>query len=418
MPNFIKSEKLFLIFLFAFNFLFRLFRIQAPAESFLNEKYYILPAARDILLGFGDTKPITPPSPLGKLLFASSIKLFGDNPFGWRILPVLFTAALVILTYFLAKEIFKNRAIATTAGILLTFEAALFVHSRSADPEVFLVTFIILSMIFVWKVCSENKLIWTVSAGVSSGLALTIKPQASLAIVAGLVTILFLAKEKLRSRILSTFLILIISSFIYLIAYLPVFQKSGISGYILLHQNIKQYHTQYWPENYYKVMSQSEYGPRLPQFNQYLRYPITWLKNPKILYFEKGIDSKKRLVLFTFNPMIFFPAIGAFLFGLVLAINRRDLRIVFLLLTASFFYFPYLFSSLYKPLTYPPYYLLSSFPLLIILLSYLLDFVRKKARFIFIVYLVLVVVTFAAYYPLLAALPVTYDYFHFLTGLT
>src|SRR3990167_9690190 len=136
MPNFIKSEKLFLIFLFAFNFLFRLFRIQAPAESFLNEKYYILPAARDILLGFGDTKPITPPSPLGKLLFAFSIKLFGDNPFGWRILSVIFATISVIITYFLAKEITNNKTVAKIASLLLTFEFAFFVHSRTADPEV------------------------------------------------------------------------------------------------------------------------------------------------------------------------------------------------------------------------------------------------------------------------------------------
>ena len=414
MSRFFKSEKTFLVFLSVFNLVLRAARLNSPPEPFLNEKYFILPAVRSILQGLGDKMPVTPPSPIGKLIFTASIKIFGDNPIGWRIMPILFTTASVILTYFLAKEIFKNRAIATTVSILLTFETAVFVHSRSMDPEAIFVTFVLLSLFFSWKLITENKIKWIFYTGISFGLSLTVKPQALLTMIAISITLFFFSKSK---RLLSISLIFLLPMFVYLAIYTPLLKGRGITGFITLHQQMYQYHTNYWPKNYYQVMSQTEYGPRMPQIDSYMRNPILWLKNPKLPYFERNISDQKQAVIYTYNPLIFFPAIGAFLLGLVLAVKKKDQGIIFLLITTSFFYFPYLISSLYKPLTYPPYYLLSGLPPLVILLSYFIDVVRKKARFIFIVYLVIVVVTFAVYYPLLSALPVNYDYFHLFTGL-
>lgn len=414
MPRFLKSEKTFLIFLSVFNIVLRTFRLNSPTEPFLNEKYFILPAVRSILEGLGDKMPLTPPSPLGKLIFAASIKIFGDNPFGWRIMPVLFTTASVILIYFLAKEIFKNRIVATTASLLLTFETAIFVHSRSMDPEAIFVTFVLLSLFFSWKLITESKMKWIFYTGISFGLSLAVKPQALLPLIAIGIAVFFFSKS---NRLLSFSLIFLLATFVYLAIYAPLLKEKGIAGFFGLHLQMYQYHTNYWPKNYYQVMSQTEYGPRMPQINSYMRYPILWLKNPKLPYFERNISSQKQAVIYTYNPLILFPAIGAFLLGLVFAFKKRDQGIIFLLITASFFYFPYLLSSLYKPLTYPPYYLLSGIPFLIILLSYFTDFIRQKKRFIPIVYLALVAATFVIYYPLLTAMTMPYWYFQLLTGL-
>jgi len=417
MSRFPKSETIFLSFLVIFNLVLRIVRLDKPPVPYLNEKYFILPAVRDILKGLGDTQPITPPSPLGKLLFAFSIKMFGDNPLGWRILSVIFATISVIITYFLAKEITDNKTVAKIAAILLTFEFAFFVHSRSADPEALVITFVLLSLLFAWKIISNYQLRWTIASGLSLGLAIAIKPQAFLIIIAVILAILILLGTQFRKRIYLSFLILFISGCIYLVIYLPVFQKGGIMGFVTLHQAILQYHTQYWPQNYYQVMSQSEYGPRLPQFNKYLRQPITWLQNPKIVYFEQNTQDKKQVVLFTFHPAIFFPTTAIFLLALLLQFRKKDRKIIFLLLVASSAYFPYLLSSLYKPLTYPPYYFLSSLPPLIILLSFFLCWLWHKAKMLLVIYLIIVVVLFIIYYPLLTAIPIDYQYFQSISSL-
>src|SRR6187551_477548 len=64
-----------------------LVRLTVPTTPFFDEVHY-LPAARAILALSHPANPEHPP--LGKELLALGIALFGDRPFGWRIMPVLF----------------------------------------------------------------------------------------------------------------------------------------------------------------------------------------------------------------------------------------------------------------------------------------------------------------------------------------
>ncbi len=410
-------ETLFLLSLAIFNILLRVFRIDQPPVSFLNEKYYILPAVRDILSGLGDTKPITPPSPLGKLFFAYSIKILGDNPFGWRILPAVFTSVSAVLVYFLAKSIFKNKWLAAVASLLFTFETATFVHSRSADPEAIVVTFVLLALIFAWKAIAHPRPLAYILCGIFFGLAVIIKPQAFLMLFSSLLSIMLFAKTNLLKKITSTSTISLIAMAIYVVGFAAILKIENFQSFLKLHKDATNYHTRYWPQNYYRAFEKSEYAKRLPEFNEFILYPATWLKDPKIPYFEMDIDGKKQVVLFIFNPAIFYPAIATFIIGTILAFKSKDSRLTFLLFTASSAYFPYLASSFYKPLTYPPYYLLFGLPSLIILLSYFLDIVRKRIKLVFIIYLLVAIAVFVLYYPLLVAISTEYFYFNLLTGL-
>jgi len=63
-------------------------------------------------------------------------------------------------------------------------------------------------------------------------------------------------------------------------------------GFVNLHQRIWVYHTQYWPQNYFEQFKKSDYDHRISEIDKYYRYPINWLKNPQIPYFEKNVDNK------------------------------------------------------------------------------------------------------------------------------
>ena len=56
--------------------------------------------------------------PLGKGIIALGIRLFGFNPFGWRIMGALFGIAMLPLLYVFSKHIFKRTRYAAFATVL------------------------------------------------------------------------------------------------------------------------------------------------------------------------------------------------------------------------------------------------------------------------------------------------------------
>ena len=87
--------------------------------------------------------------PLGKLLMAIPILIFGMSPFAFRIMGALAGLAMIPVIYILAKRLFRNRKWALLAGILMTFDSFHFAHTRMATVDSFLVLFILLSALFM-----------------------------------------------------------------------------------------------------------------------------------------------------------------------------------------------------------------------------------------------------------------------------
>ena len=56
--------------------------------------------------------------PLGKVFISLGVRMFGMNPFGWRIIGVLFGIGMIPFMYFFGRRLFKNR---TWAAGALTF---------------------------------------------------------------------------------------------------------------------------------------------------------------------------------------------------------------------------------------------------------------------------------------------------------
>lgn len=87
--------------------------------------------------------------PLGKLLIAAGIAIFGMNPFGWRCVGTLIGVLMVPAIYLLAKRIFKETKYAFFASFLFTFDFMHFVQTRIATIDVYGVFFIILMYYFM-----------------------------------------------------------------------------------------------------------------------------------------------------------------------------------------------------------------------------------------------------------------------------
>jgi len=121
-----------------------LMRLSTPATMFYDEGYYV-PAAKAILVGAPNPNPEAPP--LGKLLIAVAIKAAGDTPFGWRIAGsvcgALTLTAVFLWTYLLTRD-FQIACIAAALTLLNNF---LFVMSRVAMMDAFLVFFLLWGLV-------------------------------------------------------------------------------------------------------------------------------------------------------------------------------------------------------------------------------------------------------------------------------
>lgn len=97
---------------------------------------------RDII--YENTHP-----PLGKTIIALGIKLFGMNPFGWRIMGTLFGAALIPLMYIMAKRFFKDSFWAFFCAFLMMFDFMHFAQTRLATIDSYTVFFVMLMFYFM-----------------------------------------------------------------------------------------------------------------------------------------------------------------------------------------------------------------------------------------------------------------------------
>jgi dolichyl-phosphate-mannose-protein mannosyltransferase len=119
----ISPEVLILVFILLIGFAIRFWRLWDPNSYIYDESYYARYA--NMLLGgqpFMDVHPL-----VGELLISLGIVCFGNNSFGWRIVPLLCGMAVIILTYFVASKLFKNTRIGLLASFLVSIDGLMIV---------------------------------------------------------------------------------------------------------------------------------------------------------------------------------------------------------------------------------------------------------------------------------------------------
>ena len=117
-----------------------LWKVNNPPALYYDESQYV-DAARAFLADAPNPNPEAPP--LGKLLVAVSIKTLGDNPVGWRAIGATFGSLTLVGTFLWAFLLLHDYALAFTAALLTLLNNFLFVMSRIAMMDIFLVGFLI-----------------------------------------------------------------------------------------------------------------------------------------------------------------------------------------------------------------------------------------------------------------------------------
>jgi dolichyl-phosphate-mannose--protein O-mannosyl transferase len=115
------------------------------SETYFDEIYYVR-AAEDYI-NFREPYEWTHP-PLGKLIITASILIFGYNPFGWRVMGVIFATLMIPVIYIFGKNLFGTRIGAFTSAFLLMFDFMHFTMGRIATVDTYVVFFSLTSHFF------------------------------------------------------------------------------------------------------------------------------------------------------------------------------------------------------------------------------------------------------------------------------
>ena len=86
--------------------------------------------------------------PLGKLIEATGVALFGEIPFGWRIMGVVFGTLMVPLMYLLGKKLFGTWIGGFSAAFLFSFDFMHFTMARIGTVDTYVVFFSLVSQLF------------------------------------------------------------------------------------------------------------------------------------------------------------------------------------------------------------------------------------------------------------------------------
>lgn len=149
-------------------------RLSTPPAPYFDEIHYV-PAARALLEGSEWLNREHPP--LGKILLALGMAVFGDNALGWRIMPAL---AGTLALYAAMRALWHaghDRFGTIACGVLLASGGFLYVQSRIAMLDVFMAAFL---MVALWQLAAAVRQPETgrrrlIMAGVALGLSLASK---------------------------------------------------------------------------------------------------------------------------------------------------------------------------------------------------------------------------------------------------
>lgn len=128
--------------------------------------------------------------PLGKTLISIGIAIFGMNPFGYRIMCLLFGTLMVPTIYLFALRLTNKTSYATLAGVLLSTEFMHYTLSRIATIDIIVAFFVLCMFYGVYAFIQEEKRIYLLMSGVASAFGVATKWTACYALL-GLAIIIF-----------------------------------------------------------------------------------------------------------------------------------------------------------------------------------------------------------------------------------
>ena len=365
--------------------------------------------------------------PMGKNLIALSVRLFGMTPFAWRLPGTLFGVLMIPLLYFFAREMFKSNNFALFAAFIFTFDFMRFAQTRLATIDTY-VTFFVIAMFFCMymyiKGLDKNSLTKSLVllglCGAAMGLAIASKWQGVYAAI-GLPILFFPALYKLyytnKRQAIITFascfgLFIALPLVIYMLSYIPFVRASG-GVYYVFDEELWQvvpaggafriiWSNQLRMFGYHAgdVLLETH-----PFSSDWWEWPL--MIRPLWLYVTRLPSGLSQGMSTLGNPAVWWFGIFATFFAAYMLVKKhgKEYNLIFLFVAYAVQFVPWMFIS---RITFI-YHYFPSVPFVVLIITWFFKNHVKDRRVIF-AYVVIVVVLFVVFYPVLAGVPISTDF--------
>ena len=388
----------------------RIVWLSLPQGSLIFDETYYVNAAR-VILGWHvqagapyagspiGLDPNTEHPPLGKLLMALSMVVFGDNGLGWRLPSVIAGMVALVAVYQIVRSAGESARLALLAVGFLAFENLTLVHGRIGTLDMLVLAPILVG---AWLALRGR---WA-AAGAATGIGMLMKLTALYGLLALLIMLaLALWATWRRQRRLR------LSDLRPTVVALIAFSIVTIGGLWLLDVRFSSYanpieHLRHMIE-YGADLARGVVGPGSCPGND--SYPWQWLFNEcQMSYLRVDVTVKAGDTILSIHPSIDFRGamnpilIGslpiAFLFTGWLAWKRRSRLAAWSIVWAAASYVPYVALALLSQRVTYLYYFLPVVPALAVATALTL---RRSGlpRFVTVGYVAAYLVAFAAYFP-------------------
>ena len=395
-------------------------------NTYFDEIYFVRTAEQylHLQLPYEWTHP-----PLGKLIQASGILIFGFNPFGWRIMGVIFATLMIPLIYLLGKKLFGTWIGGFTSAFLLTFDFMHFTMARMGTADTYVVFFSLASQLFFliylknvldkgWKtsIVPLFLAIFFFSLGFSTKWLVLFGFLGQLAILA---SIRLSEVKKLKGNLTAKFYVLLdrpyseivgfllLGILIYFIIYIPD-MLAGRSFLGVLNLQDQMYIYQSTLKATHPFASPWYSWPLMfDPFNAGTHVPL-WLE---VAYLPNGTEST---IVLLGNPAVwwlgFAAIIGLTVFTVPKILKKRfsfslkkNLPAIFIIVIFFFQWLPYIFIS---RITFI-YHFYVNVPFLCLSSAFIINkyWSNKWGKVLAIAYFALVVGLFVLFYPVISGVP-------------
>ena len=394
---------------------------------------------------YEDTHP-----PLGKLIIALGVLIFGMNPFGWRFCGTLCGVLMVPLTYMMGKKMFKKSSWATLTSVIFTFDFMHLSQTRIATIDSYTAFFVMAMYYFMYLYISRSfynegfkqTLPPLLLSGICFGLGAATKWQGIYAGL-GLCVLFFVTLYKryvefkeaekvikksgklnreetefmksitenfkpyaTKTVICGALFFVVIPFIIYFLSYIPAMntESTGLSFFFKNQGNMFRYHSTL--ESTHPYMSSWWSWP--------LDYRPLYAYNPNRMFIPEGTS----MGISSFgNPFVWWLTIPVLIAAICALVSRKGNTELKTMLAG--------FAAMYLPwvLVSRSSFIYHFFPCVIFVVLMIVYFAKQmydknpKIKKYIIAYAALVVILFVMFYPVLTGMPVPTDYVNVLKWL-
>lgn len=402
-------------------------------STYFDEIYHARTAYEFVhgLTSYENTHP-----PLGKVIMSIGIMIFGMNPFGWRIMGILFGIAMIPIFYAFSRRIFKESWIAAVSTTLFAFDFMHFAQTRIATIDVFVTLFIICSYYYMYRYYKmsfydtplKKTFIILGLCGFFMGCQMAAKWTGVYA-AGGLAVLFFITLGKryreylyakkdingttngishdyivknFRSKTVKTIgfcciVFLVVPAIIYLLSYIPFKDYEGTTNLVT-----KMLKNQELMFTYHNGVHQEH-----PYSSRWWQWPIMYRP---IWYYSGHVSDTISEGISSFgNPAVWWAGIAAFFYLLQRTIRKKDKKALFIVIAYLSQYLPWVFIGR----TTFIYHYFTSVPFVTLMVAYCLYLLVKEKKVpkgVIYGYTAVAVVLFVMFYPVLSGQPVNKEY--------